>query len=65
MGVASFADGQLLIDIARLVALGNEPEVGADVAGTGEAIGISDGQDKGGEVIGPTPGTCCSSCVVG
>jgi len=49
--VAGFADGELFVGAAGLVAAGDEAEVGADVARVFEAVGIFDAEyeDHGGD----------------
>lgn len=46
LGVAGFGDGELLVGLAGLVASGDESEVGADVAGAGESLGVFEGEDE-------------------
>ena len=45
--VAGFADGELFVGAAGLVAAGDEAEVGADVARVFEAVGIFDAEYEG------------------
>lgn len=44
---AGLRDRQLLVGVAGLVATGHEPEVGADVAGVGEALRIFEREHEG------------------
>ena len=46
LGVACFGDGELFVALAGLVAAGDESEVGSDVAGAGEALGVFEGENK-------------------